>query len=288
MSNNEYSGGAGFGYGSGQSANVSFGSNPNPPSSSMAVKDISTAEFRSEVIDASATTPVLVDFWAPWCGPCKQLAPALETAVAATRGKVRLVKMNIDEHPQIAGQLGVQSIPAVFAFVDGRPVDAFMGAKNEGEIREFIAKIAADNGPSPIDMMLEKAQEAIDSGNKDIAGQIYAQILSAEPENLKARAALGKFYLSEENFEGAESILNGLDENQLADAEIAAFVTALELARQAEDLADTGDLEKAVDQTPDDHQARLDLAIALNAAGKRDEAADHLLYIIKHEADWER
>jgi len=296
MSNDEYGYGAGSGYSTGQNANVSFGGSTQPTphapqpvrqgGSPAPIKDITTAEFMTEVVQASSQTPVLVDFWAPWCGPCKQLTPALEAAVNATNGKVRLVKMNIDEHPEVAGQMGVQSIPAVFAFVDGKPADGFMGAKTEGEIREFIAKIAGDDGPSPIELMLEKAAELVEQGAVSDAGAIYGQILTADPENLPARAGVGRLYLDEQNLDGVRGILSGLDESQLAHQEIAALVTALDLAEQAEKLGDTSELENAVAAKPDDYATRLDLAIALSASNKREEAADHLLEIIKRKPDW--
>ncbi|MBO6813726.1 MAG: thioredoxin [Rhizobiaceae bacterium] len=259
----------------------------SPQGSPAPVKDITTAEFMTEVVQASAETPVLVDFWAPWCGPCKQLAPALEAAVAATRGKVKLVKMNIDEHPEVAGQMGVQSIPAVFAFVNGKPVDGFMGAKAEGEIREFIARIAGNNDePSQIDLMLEKAAEMAEAGHAAEASQIYGQILSVEPQNLKARAGIGRIYLEQGNMEGVKGVLAGLDENQMQDAEISGLQTAMELAEQAEALGDTSGLEQAVEAAPQDHDKRLELAVALNAANRREEAADHLLEIIRRQPGW--
>ncbi len=296
MSNDDYGFGPGSGYGGGQSANVTFGGQnqgaaqagmASPQGSPAPVKDITTAEFMTEVVQASAETPVLVDFWAPWCGPCKQLAPALEAAVAATRGKVKLVKMNIDEHPEVAGQMGVQSIPAVFAFVNGKPVDGFMGAKAEGEIREFIARIAGNNDePSQIDLMLEKAAELAEAGHAAEASQIYGQILSVEPQNLKARAGIGRIYLEQGNMEGVKGVLAGLDENQLQDAEISGLQTAMELAEQAEALGDTSELEQAVEAAPQDHDKRLELAVALNAANRREEAADHLLEIIRRQPGW--
>ncbi len=296
MSNDDYGFGPGSGYGGGQSANVTFGGQnqgtaqagmASPQGSPAPVKDITTAEFMTEVVQASAETPVLVDFWAPWCGPCKQLAPALEAAVAATRGKVKLVKMNIDEHPEVAGQMGVQSIPAVFAFVNGKPVDGFMGAKAEGEIREFIARIAGNNDePSQIDLMLEKAAELAEAGHAAEASQIYGQILSVEPQNLKARAGIGRIYLEQGNMEGVKGVLAGLDENQLQDAEISGLQTAMELAEQAEALGDTSELEQAVEAAPQDHDRRLELAVALNAANRREEAADHLLEIIRRQPGW--
>jgi len=288
MSNDEYGYGAGAGYSTGQNANVSFGgSQDSNAAGPLSVKDISTAEFMPEVIEASKQRPVLVDFWAPWCGPCTQLAPTLEKAIAATNGKVALVKMDIDKHPEIPGQLGVQSIPAVFAFVDGKPVDAFMGVKSEGEIREFIAKVAGQTDISvQIDEMLEEAAKLVEQGAIAHAGDIYGQILSTDPENLKAIAGVGKLYLKEENLDGVRGVLSNLDEKQLEDVEIASLCSALELAEQAEKLGDTSQFEASLEKNPDDHQARIDLAIALNARNQREAAADELLTIIKKAPGW--
>jgi putative thioredoxin len=183
--------------------------------------------------------------------------------------------------------MGVQSIPAVFAFVNGKPVDGFMGAKAEGEIREFIARIAGNNDePSQIDLMLEKAAELAEAGHAAEASQIYGQILSVEPQNLKARAGIGRIYLEQGNMEGVKGVLAGLDENQLQDAEISGLQTAMELAEQAEALGDTSELEQAVEAAPQDHDKRLELAVALNAANRREEAADHLLEIIRRQPGW--
>lgn len=283
MSNDDY----GFGD-SGYSASVSFGGDAaNAEATAGPVKDISTEEFMTEVIEASEQQPVLVDFWAPWCGPCKQLAPELERAVAATRGKIKLVKMDIDKHPQIPGQMGIQSIPAVVAFVNGRPADMFMGAKPESEVREFIAKVA---GPSDqdtqIEALLEHAANLVEQGAIGEAGSLYAQILSADPKNLKAISAVGHIYVNEQNLEAARGLLSSLEPNELESSEIASLLSAIDLAEQAESLADFGDLQKSVDMNPDDHQARMDLAVALNAAGKRDEAAEELLEIIRRKPGW--
>ena len=286
MSNDEY--GYGTGYTTSQNATVSFGDNPSPASQSQGVKDISTAEFSAEVIQGSMQVPVLVDFWAPWCGPCKQLAPALEAAVAATNGKIRLVKMDIDKHPEVAGQMGIQSIPAVVAFVDGKPADAFMGVKTEGEIRDFIVKIAgASDDDTQIDAMLEEADKLSADGDIQSAGQLYANILSVEPENIKAIAGIGHLYLAENNLEATQSLLANLNETQLATPEIASLKSAIDLAEQAEALGNTADdLQSKLDKDPNDPQLRLDLAIALNAANKREEAADHLLEIMKRKPGW--
>lgn len=288
MSNNEYGFGGG-GYTANQNANISYGNNTSPAAKTQtAVKDISTAEFSTEVIQASMQVPVLIDFWAPWCGPCKQLAPALEAAVAATNGKVRLVKMDIDKHPEVAGQMGIQSIPAVVAFVGGKPADAFMGAKTEGEIREFIAKIAgpADDGDQ-MENLLEDAKKLAEQGDIEQAIQVYAHILTAEPTNIQAISGLGHLYLDEQNLEGAQAIIANLDEEQLSSPEINSLKSAIELAEQAAELGKTSeDLAAKVNASPNDPQLRLDLAIALNAAQKREEAADHLLAIMKQKPGW--
>ena len=293
MSNDEYGFTGNSGYnvstGTGQSPNVSFGDKTSPSATpDSPIKDISTAEFGSEVIEGSMQGPVLVDFWAPWCGPCKQLAPALEKAVAGTNGRVRLVKMDIDKHPEVAGQMGIQSIPAVVAFVDGKPADAFMGAKTESEIREFIAKIAGPNeDDAQMDTLLEDAQQLTQQGDIQGAGRIYGHILTAEPNNLKAIAGVGNLYLSEQNLDGARGVIANLDEEQLASPEITSLKSAIDLAEQAEALGNTSDtLAKEVEAKPDDHQKRLDLAIALNAANKREEAADHLLEIMSRKPGW--
>ena len=287
MSNDDYEFGS-----SGHSANVSFGapqdqSTGSGPQTAEAVKDISTEEFVPEVVQASQERPVLVDFWAPWCGPCKQLAPALEAAVAATRGKVKLVKMDIDKHPQIPGQMGIQSIPAVVAFVNGRPADMFMGAKPEGEIREFIAKVAGPSDEdSQIEMLLEQAGLLEEQGALGDAAQIYGQILIADPKNLLALSALGRLYVDDQNLEGAKGLLAGLDEAELNAPEIVSLVSSIELVEQASGLGDYSELMAKVNADPNDNQSRLELAIALNAAAKREEAADELLEIIQRQPGW--
>ncbi len=289
MSNDEYGFGAGGGYTTNQNTNVSFGEkSPSSTNTDHGVQDISTAEFSKEVIQQSMQVPVLVDFWAPWCGPCKQLAPALEKAVAATNGKVRLVKMDIDKHPEVAGQMGIQSIPAVVAFVGGKPADAFMGAKTEAEIRDFISKVA---GPSDdndeMETLLADAKKLAEQGDIQDAGRIYSHILTADPTNVQAIAGVGHLYLGEDNLEGARGVMANLDEEQLSSPEIVSLKSAIELAEQAEALGNTSsDLQAKVDANPQDHQLRLDLAIALNAANKREEAADQLLEIISRQPGW--
>ena len=255
------------------------------------VKDITTAQFAAEVIEASQSKPVLVDFWAPWCGPCKQLAPVLEKAVAAMRGRVKLVKMNIDDHPEVAGQMGIQSIPAVIAFVDGRPKDAFMGAKSEGEIRTFIEKIAGPSGPDPIEQALEQAEKLASEGATSQAASLYAAILQEDPANVAAIAGMGMIYLDSGDLERAKAVLASVSQPAgpgaaAEDPKLASLRAAIDLAEQAQELDDPAQLIELVAAEPDNHQARFDLALAFNASDKREEAADNLLEIMRRDRNW--
>jgi putative thioredoxin len=253
-----------------------------------AVKDVTTASFREDVIAASTKQPVLVDFWAPWCGPCKQLAPMLEKAVAASGGKVKLVKMNIDEHPQIAGQLGIQSIPAVIAFEKGQPIDGFMGALPETQVRGFIERLV---GPltGAADDLIAEAEAAVAAGDAAGAAALYSRVLTEDEANVKAIAGLAKLHLDSGDLEQAKGVLSlapppppGRD----SDPAIAAVKAALDLAEQASSLGDVAPLEAALAANPADNQARFDLAVALNARGERERAADHLLAIVKRDRQW--
>jgi putative thioredoxin len=253
-----------------------------------AAKDATAASFGQDVIAASARQPVLVDFWAPWCGPCKQLAPALEKAVADSGGKVKLVKMNIDDHPQIAGQLGIQSIPAVIAFEKGQPIDGFMGALPESQVRGFIERLV---GPltAGADETIAQAQTAAAAGDAAGAAALYSRVLTEDEGNIKAIAGLAKLHVDSGDLEQAKAVLSlapppapGKD----LDPAISAVTAAIDIAEQAAALGDLGPLEKAVADNPADNQARFDLALALNARGDRDAAADRLLEIIKRERGW--
>ena len=250
------------------------------------IKDTTTQAFREDVIAESARQPVLVDFWAPWCGPCKQLTPVIEKVVKAAGGKVKLVKMNIDDHPQIAGQLGIQSIPAVIAFKQGQPIDGFMGAQPEGQIKAFIEKLVGPMGPGPAEELIAAAEEAAAAGDAAGASEIYAHLLQAEPENLAGIAGLARLHLDAGDLEGARGILAMAPEAKANDPLIAATRAAIDLAQQAADLGDTAELEARVAADPADHQARFDLAVALNARDRREEAVNHLIAIIKADREW--
>lgn len=259
---------------------------PAPPPSDTLVKDTTTAAFRQDVIQESLKQPVLVDFWAPWCGPCKQLTPVIEKAVKAAGGKVKLVKMNIDEHPQIAGQLGIQSIPAVIAFTKGQPVDGFMGALPEGQIKGFIERLVGPVGPSAAEDLLAEADALAAEGDAAGAAELYAAVLAQEPENVAAIAALAKLHLELDDLEGAKRFLAMAPAGKENDPAIAGARAAIELAEQAASLGDVGDLQRRVEANPLDHQARFDLALALNAREKREEAIDQLVEIVRRERSW--
>ena len=250
------------------------------------VKDTTTQGFRQDVLAESMQQPVLVDFWAPWCGPCKQLTPVIEKVVKAAGGKVKLVKMNIDEHPQIAGQLGIQSIPAVIAFQKGQPVDGFMGALPESQVKQFIERLVGPSGPGPVAEMLAVAEAAAAEGDAAGAMEVYAAILAQEPANLQAIAGMAKLRLDLDDLEGARQALEMAPADKAGDPAIAGVRAAIELAEQAASLGDVGALLKAVEENPKDHQARFDLAVALNARDRREEAVDHLIHIIRADRAW--
>ena len=251
-------------------------------------KDVTTASFKADVIAASAKQPVLVDFWAPWCGPCKQLAPVLEKAVADSKGKVTLVKMNIDDHPQIAGQLGVQSIPAVIAFDRGQPIDGFMGALPESQVRGFIERLVGPlTGGS--EALITEAEAATAAGDAEGAAGLYARVLAEEETHPKAIGGLARLHVEAGDFEEARAVLSMAappSPGKEPDPAISAATAALHLAEQATQVGDLAPLQKALAANPDDHQARFDLAVALNAKGERDSAADELLAIIKRDRAW--
>ncbi|MGL5113988.1 MAG: thioredoxin [Beijerinckiaceae bacterium] len=263
-----------------------FDAAANPPADAGLIKDTTTQTFRDDVLAESMKQPVLVDFWAPWCGPCKQLTPVIEKVVKAAKGKVKLVKMNIDEHPQIAGQLGVKSIPAVFAFQRGQPVDGFMGALPESQIKGFIERLVGPLGPAPIDEVIAAAEKSITEGDLSQAAELYAAALAEDDKSAKALGGLSRVYVQMEMLDQARQLLLAASPEMEKDPAIAGARAAIEAAEAAASLGDVRGLIAAVDANPNDHQARLDLAVALNAKGDREAATDHLLHIIKTDRTW--
>lgn len=252
------------------------------------VKDTTTASFTADVIQESRRQPVLVDFWAPWCGPCRQLAPALEKAVREAGGRVRLVKMNIDDHPSIAGQLGIQSIPAVIAFRDGQPVDGFMGAIPESKIREFIDKVAGAGDPAKAAAeALEAAAQLRAEGDLQGAVQIYAAVLKEDADNLDAIAGLAETLFDAGDADNAREVLARAPAGQEEAPQLAGIRARLALAEQVASLGDPAALERRLAADPNDHQARFDLALIQNALDERDAAADSLLAIMKADRAWQ-
>ncbi|HMK80850.1 MAG TPA: thioredoxin [Xanthobacteraceae bacterium] len=256
------------------------------PAADGAVKDVTTQSFMKDVIEESRRQPVLVDFWAEWCGPCKQLTPVLEKAVKAAKGKVKLAKMDIDKHPAIPGQMGIQSIPAVIAFVNGQPADGFLGALPESQVNDFIARITKDKLGGEAQDLLKAADEALAAGNAVEAVELFAAVLQDEPGNVPALAGLARAYVVTGALEQARETLALIPEGKRNDAAAVAARSALEVAEQAQSVGPVGELEQKVAANPLDHQARFDLAVALNAAGKREEAADQLMAIVRRDRKW--
>ena len=250
------------------------------------IKDTTTQTFMKDVIEESKRQPVLVDFWAPWCGPCKQLTPVLEKVVRAAKGKVKLVKMNIDDHPQIPGQLGIQSIPAIIAFVNGQPADGFMGALPESQVLQFIERITKGKIGGEDEDVIKLAEAALAQGDAAQAAEIYAKLLEQDPSNIAALAGLARCYVETGALAQAKQTLALVPEAKRNDSAVAAARAAMELAEQASSVGPIAELEGKVAQNALDHQSRFDLATALNAKGQRKEALDHLLDIVKRDRKW--
>jgi len=250
------------------------------------IKDTTTQTFVKDVIEESKRQPVLVDFWAPWCGPCKQLTPILEKVIKAAKGKVKLVKMNIDKDPAVAGQMGIQSIPAVIAFVNGQPADGFLGALPENQVTAFIERVTKERIGGEEQDLLKAADAALVEGDPAGAAELYAQLLAEDATNVHALAGLVRFYVETGAIEQARQTLEMVPEAKRNEGPVAAARAALEIAEQAQSLSPLADLEQKLAANPLDHQARFDLAVALNANGRRLEAVDELIAIVKRDRKW--
>lgn len=251
------------------------------------VTDSTTQGFAVDVVKASQERLVLVDLWAPWCGPCKQLGPTIEKVVNSAEGAVSLVKIDIDQNPEIAQALRVQSIPAVFAFKDGQPVDAFMGALPESQIKEFIEKNLGEAiGSSPTELAMEEGRAALEQDNTEGALTAFAEILEIDPENVEAKAHLARVYIKLGEVEAARTLLETIEEADQGATYVSAAFAALSIAENATNEADLAPMEEKVANEPDNHQARLELATALVGAGSYHAGGDHLLEIIKRDNEW--
>ncbi len=251
------------------------------------IKDSTTAAFAKDVLEASKQVPVIVDFWAPWCQPCKQLTPVIEKVVKSHGGKVRLVKINIDEHPAIAGQLRVQSIPTVYAFKDGRPVDGFQGAQPESAVRQFVDGLLGDQAAADLEQALAEADKVFEAGDAQTAAEIYAAILQEDRENVAALAGLAKCYMKSGDIARAEQMLELVPPAKRVAQAIASIRAAIDLAKRgATDSGKSAELKAKVEANPGDHQARIDLAVALAASGEKQAAVIELLESFRRDRNW--
>ncbi len=267
-----------------------IGADAGHPAPADVIKESSTAGFAQDVIEASMQTPVIVDFWAPWCGPCKQLGPLLEKTVKAARGAVRLVKIDIDQNQDLAAQMRVQSIPTVYAFFQGRPVDGFQGALPESQIKSFVDRLAGQaggaGGPDPIEQAIEQAEAALEAGQAGAASALFGQVLQHEPDNGRALAGTIRCAMASGDRAGAKQMFDGLTDDLRGQPEFASVAAALELAEAAENAGEIPALMEQVAHDHGNHQARFDLAMALYAANKPEAAADELLEIIRRDRTW--
>jgi len=270
------------------STNVSFGGGEAvvPPAGEL-IRDTTTKGFTADVIQESRQQVVLVDFWAPWCGPCKQLTPILEKVVREAKGRVKLVKMNIDDHPAVAGQLGIQSIPAVIAFKNGQPLDGFMGALPESKVKEFIDRVAGPSaGQIQVEDLLAEAKQALDEGDQQTAAAIYSEVLAMAPDNISAIGSLAGLLADAGDLAAARDVLGSVPAGKENDPAIVSANAKIALAEQVSDLGDANELRRRIEADEKDHQARFDLAMIQNARGERTDAADNLLAIMKADRAW--
>jgi putative thioredoxin len=265
---------------------------PNAPPAAPAgdlIKESSEAAFAQDVIEVSQEVPVIVDFWAPWCEPCKQLGPLLEKVVTEANGAVKMVKIDIDQNQNLAQQLRIQSIPAVYAFYQGKPVDAFQGAQPESQIREFVTKLTQTAGTeekSPVDEALEQAEALIESGQFEQAGAVYSQVVQQAPDNITAKAGLARCCIETGNTAGAQELIDTLSDDERMDTAFTSVISSLDLAEKAAEAGDLGPLQVAVEANPKDHEARYNLALALYAGGQAEAAIDALIEIIRQNRGW--
>ncbi len=253
------------------------------------IKDVTEATFMADVVEASMETPVIVDFWAPWCGPCKTLMPQLEAAVTAAKGAVKMAKVNVDEAQMIAGQMRVQSVPTVYAFYKGQPIDGFQGAVPESELKAFVARVVEAGGGDAsggLDDAIAAAEEMFEAGTFDDAMQVFMAVAEEDPSSAVAFAGIARCYLALDQIDEAEAALNGVPADISAAPEIEAVFAQLELAKQAQDAGPVGELKAVVEADPDNHQARFDLAQALHAAGDAEAAVAELLELFRKDRDW--
>ncbi|SEA98696.1 thioredoxin family protein [Rubrimonas cliftonensis] len=257
------------------------------PAAPAAVKDATDQSFMADVVDASREAAIIVDFWAPWCGPCKTLTPALEAAVARTGGRARLVKIDVDANQMVASQLRVQSIPAVFAFVDGQPVDGFMGALPASEVEAFVKRVAAMGpGGDPIADALDQADAMLEEGAAADAVEVYAAVLGEAPDTLRATGGLARACIALGDMDRARALLDAVPPIKAHEAPIQAARSALDLAEQTAEVGETAELRARLDADPNDHQARFDLALALIAARDNAGALDELLELFRRDREW--